>query len=288
MTTTPTMRPRPLTRLLWPLLATSTVLAAAACGVDTPGTVGEAATPGTYDGPLYVSSEGLEKSDPIRKTGAAGQVVQCDSKVSGGFNDGVYDNGAAASDPTGALATARGEGGFDGAQKGYLIAREESQRVLFTYDVDGVPKEAIIVRDGPTIDGDGWYIESWARCDLSEFPRAVTDETGTQVWTDRDGKPVEIATIASYVGPEHCGWQASTFLYLDDAQYVRQPPKDLPDGYFDDPYRADVPLPKAAVDTGYSRDGKNLWLSPDHTRAYVGTENSVELWPRATPPIGCD
>ena len=57
-------------------------------------------------------------SDPLTmRTGAAGPLVECDSKVTGGFSDGLYDDGAVASDPAGAIEMAAHEAGFDGAGK---------------------------------------------------------------------------------------------------------------------------------------------------------------------------
>lgn len=38
---------------------------------------------------------------------------------------------------------------FDGARTDFRVARAEDDRVLFTYDVGGITKQAVIVHDGP-------------------------------------------------------------------------------------------------------------------------------------------
>ena len=250
----------------------------AACGANTTGD--------PYAGSLY--AEGDQHGDPlILRTGAAGPLVECDSRVTGGFSDGLYDNGAAASSPAGAIETAAHEAGFDGARIGYGVAVREETRVLFTYDVDGETKQAIIVHDGPTIGGDGWYVESWARCDLAELPDSIADEAGIQVWTDTDGSRVPTTEIQSYAGSAHCDWQRMTFLEIGGNTYLRNPEPYLR-GYFHEEYVPDLPLPADAVDTGYEHAGEHLWLSPDEGGvAYVGDGDHVEQWPRETRRIGC-
>jgi hypothetical protein len=64
-------------------------------------------------------------------------------------------------------------------------------------------KLAMIVAYGPTLDRDktGWHAETWARCDLSEFPDAVMDAHGINRWSDRDGRPVPTYQLSSGPGP---------------------------------------------------------------------------------------
>lgn len=68
--------------------------------------------------------------------------------------------------------------------------------------------------------------------------------------------------------------------------YVRNAEPDLND-YFAEPHEADLLLPRDAVDTGYQREGRRLWLSRDERRGYVGQPGSVELWPRTIRPLWC-
>lgn len=70
----------------------------------------------------------------------------------------------------------------------------------------GSPKAALVVRDGPGSEGaggDGWYVESWAVCDVVELPD-VARELGCEVWTDARGEPVPTRVLAVTRGPEHC------------------------------------------------------------------------------------
>ena len=257
-------------------------IALAGCGSSSPGE--PAAT--AYDGPLYLSAG--DATYP--RAGAAGDAVDCRTWGMGGFSrQPVYDEGATADSPQGALATGRSERIYDGVQDGLTIAAQDKDRVLYVVEVGGVIKQAVIVHDGPAADGTGgpgWYVESWARCDLSELPRSYTDSIGVQVWTDDSGAPVPTRTVHSYAGPEHCNWQSMTFLELRDGVYVRDPLPEVAD-FFDTPFRADTALPADAVATGYRRDGQRLWLSADGTQAFVGTRGSVESWPRTARPLGC-
>ena len=240
-----------------------------------------------YDGALHVP--GAQAEHP--RAAAAGDVVDCDAWGMGGSSpQPVYDEGATADSPQGALATARSERIYDGVQDGLTVAAQEKDRVLYVVEVDGVIKQAVIVHDGPAAEGTGgpgWYVESWARCDLSELPRSYTDSIGVQIWTDASGTPVTTGTVQSYSGPEHCDWQSMTFLDVRGAEYVRHPLSELAE-YVATPYRADVPLPDGAVDTRYRRDGERLWLSADGGQAFVGMPGSVEVWPRLVKPLGCD
>jgi hypothetical protein len=68
--------------------------------------------------------------------------------------------------------------------------------------------------------------------------------------------------------------------------YVRNPLPDLRE-YFAAPYRAHVPVPREAIDTGFRRNGARLWLSADRTVAYVGDVDDAEAWPRTVKPLAC-
>ena len=157
---------------------------------------------------------------------------------------------------------ARSERLFGGVPDGLRVAKQEEDRVLYVLEVRGVVKEAVIVRNGPATKGaggDGWYVESWARCDYSELPRSFADSVGLQIWSDSSERPLPTTTIQSWSGPEHCNWQSMTFLYLGKAIYVRDPLPDLAD-FFVESYDEHARLPADAGDTGFERNGKHLWL----------------------------
>lgn len=285
-------RPRSMRKLLLVPVCALLVALVSACGDkdgDDKSAIPEAGA--TYEGPLHVARRDAEHPN----AGAAGDIVDCQTWGSGGASyQEVYSEGATADDPDQALQNGRSEGLFMSATfDGLGVAKTEEDRVLYVLEVDGTIKQAIIVRDGPAAEGTGgpgWYVESWARCDASEMPESFTGGLGQQIWTDLDGNPVPTTQIESWIGPEHCGWQSMTFLYLDDddvGPFVRAPQPDL-ENYFGEPYQPHAQLPADAEATGFMRDGKRLWLSSDDDRAYVGTRDDVEVWPRTIQPLGCD
>ena len=149
-----------------------------------------------YDGPLYVE-EG--------RYGAAGRVLECRHQpAAGGFASAeVFAEGATSDTVEEALETARSEGMFLELPELELeVAKVERDRVLLTYTVDGAVRAALVFHDGPATEGaggDGWYRESWARCDLSEFPDDVAESYfGYQLCTGPDGVPALTSDIVSY------------------------------------------------------------------------------------------
>jgi hypothetical protein len=263
------------------LVPLALVLLLSACVSSAVGPPGPAAH--AYSGPLHLARAGGAHPD----AGAAGRVVDCAAWGDGGsVTSAVYADGATTERPEQALDE---QGIFDGPRDGLRIAASTTDRVLYVREVAGVVKEAVIVHDGPATEGaggPGWYVESWAVCDASEFPRQYTDSIGLQIWTDAAGAPVPTSKIQAWRGPEHCDWQSMTFLTLGEATYVRNPQSDLAE-YFDRPYLAHADLPADAVDTGYRRDGRSLWLSADKQLAYVGTRTDLEAWPHTTKPLLC-
>jgi hypothetical protein len=255
-----------------------------ACGDDSGAALDLPRAEQQYDGPLYVDNG---------RYGAAGEVLECRNRATaGGFeNVDVYRDGATSDSVAKAVETARSQGMFlDMPDVDLEVAKTEDDRVLLTYTADGGVRAALVFRDGPATEGaggDGWYRESWARCDLSEFPEDVAESYfGYQIWTGPDGEPALTTDIVSYPGPEHCDWQSMTFLSLDNKRtYVRHPLAELRHSV-DGTFVASMELPADAVDTGYRRDGNRLWLSPSGDRAYVGRPGDVEAWPSAE--LGCD
>jgi hypothetical protein len=251
-----------------------------------------------YAGSLVSTPSPAEKEHPLEWPGAAGDVVECSTPPHGQTVLGTNTAGAVASDPQQAIRVKMGEGLFlDAPSDELVMERDDGDRVLFTTSYDGVARQALIVRDGPSgpgtgaKHGHGWFVESFAACDLADFPERVSADRGVQVWTDRNGVRIATTTVVSAPGPQHCGWEAMTFLTFGDGardpvSYVEQPAADLHE-YFDLPYRAHVAVPDDATDTGFRRDGRSLWLSADERYAYVGTEADAAAWPRELKRIGC-
>ena len=142
-------------------------------------------------------------------------------------------------------------------------------------------------------------MESWARRNIAEFPDRVAEARGVEVWSDARGRRVPTTTITSHVGTGECLGGVS---FLELAAPRREPADrdedDPPDQYvfgagpeyakwFAERDRRAIKLPADAVDTGYHRGAEHHWLSPDRARAYVGSRQSVDLWPRSVQTRGC-
>ncbi|MEV6112671.1 hypothetical protein AB0L59_09110 [Streptomyces sp. NPDC052109] len=243
-----------------------------------------------YAGPLYVPTRQLDASGPraLRlASGAAGRALECDGEIF----DGAGPDGWAPSDGGGTpeegltLFFDMDEAALP--DHGFRVERREADRVLYSYDIGGRTKAAVVVAKDQQ-DRPGWGPETHASCDPAEFPAAFAAAQGWEVWTDRDGGRVPVSRLSSSTGPEHCGWQSVHFLRLDDATYARDPEDALGGDLLTAPYRARVPLPAGAHDTGYRYRHWRLWLTDDKATAYVRTPGAVEAWPRLRRRVACD
>lgn len=228
--------------------------------------------------------------DPRIRAGAAGRLVACDGPVHLGGHFAEFEEGWSA-DPDGALNRFLDELIRSVPSTDYRPAAESRGRVLFTHDVDGVPKVAVIVANAAIVETgsastDGWVVETFASCDPAEFDPSTDDQLQQDVWTDADGNRVATSVVTSFQGPEHCGWQSVTFLSLEDQQYLRDPEHRLEEmtvTRFD----RDAELPTDAVDTGYRRGSEELWLAAEAAVAYLVTAATVEAWPSTTDHVAC-
>jgi hypothetical protein len=232
--------------------------------------------------------------------GAALGALECDGKTPYRRGDDGYDDGLATVQGSAkeALDDYMSESGpiFSTPSDGYAVEREQDGRVLFSYDVDGRTKVAMVAADDVRDwNGDeGWGVRAWAQCDPSEFPPEVTDDLNIGVWQDESGRRVPITRIHSFQGAEHCSWTEITFLLLGRERtgdwYVR----DVNGGDFSrllhTTFSAVATLPADATDTGLRRDGRRLWLGPGEKAAYlvsVDDAEDVERWPAAKQAIQC-
>ncbi|MFF2204778.1 hypothetical protein [Streptomyces sp. NPDC058145] len=276
------------------LVAVAVLAAVAAVGCDD-GTGVRVVVRGTppatpYDGPLHVATRSTDESGPraLRQaSGAAGRALECDGEI--------YDGGG----PDGWSRVDGGDTPEDGLKlyfdmfepvqpdHGFRAERAEVDRVLYSFDVHGRTKVAVVVaKDQPG--RPGWGPETNASCDPAELPARYTEAAGLEVWTDRGGRRVPVRTLSGSAGPEHCGWQSARFLVLDDRTYARDPEGVLArDGLLRAPYRAHVRMPATARDTGYHHRGLRLWLTDDRDTAYVRTAAGVEAWPEVKSGVGC-
>lgn len=279
------------------IVVIATVVLLAGCGGPVVITSGEP-VPSPYAGPMHLPMDYSDDASVLERSGAAGRALQCDgSPYAGGGAD--YESGLASVQDS---ATAALENLFDQPfsarvpRSGYRVERRDGGRVLFSYDVDGRTKAAFIAAEGiRDFSGDvGWGIESWAGCDPSELPASVTEDFVLEVWQDSSGQRVPVTTIRSFPGAEHCDWQDITFLLLGpegEAQwYVRAPGGQFSPGLLRTTFDGSATLPEGATSTGFHRDGRELWLGPDHDAAYLVSlddPTDVERWPAAKRPIRC-
>lgn len=290
------------------LLVAGLGLALAACGSAAPSSRlviegGSVAAP--YDGPMRLPLDHSKDADVLARSGAAGRALECTgTPYDGGGADYAGGLGSVKEDPEKALADyVRSNGVAWGMPtEGYRIERRADRRVLFSYDVGGRTRAAFVLGDGIT-DGEhhtGWGVEAWAQCDPAELPAAFTDRVGLGVWTDAAGERVPVAEVLSFRGDRHCDWQDVTFLQVDEepsaadprqAQEYFRDPEGVLAGHLDGTFTGHARLPGDARDTGWRRAGRELWLVPDRSAAYLVNledETDVERWPASTQPIYCD
>jgi hypothetical protein len=172
---------------------------------------------------------------------------------------------------------------------GYAPALVDGHWALHRFLVDGRPKVHIVSTNRfPEVPSETrWEVVGLRACDRSEFADAEFAPHANTIWLDASGNPARTGLITSHVGPAHCGWERTIFLYLGDVQYLRDPRGDLAP-YTVVPFHPDARLPGDAVDTGFHTDDWHVFTIPSGRAVFVRTaENTYELWPRAKEPIGC-
>ncbi|EKX62384.1 hypothetical protein Sipo8835_21080 [Streptomyces ipomoeae] len=275
------------------------VMAAVGCGAEKRVDAVIAGTPPAtpYDGPLHVPHKEVDEDGVAAMTtesGAAGMALECDGEIySGGGGPGGWGENDGGDTPEEGLEAYFDIEVPDVPRDGYRMEREEKDRVLFSYDVDGKTKVAVIVAKDRK-NSPGWGPETSASCDPAELPASYTDSRGHEIWTDGNGRRVPTTTVSTHVGPEHCDWQQAHFLSTggdadDDGRlYGRDPEGVLPDGMLTSAYDGDVRMPEQARDTGYRYENRALWLvEGDPSKAYVRTPDGVEMWPEVAKGHGC-
>ncbi|WP_405895855.1 hypothetical protein OG272_44015 [Streptomyces sp. NBC_00104] len=281
------------------IVAAVAAVAAVGCGAGSGGDLVVTGTaPATpYAGPLYVPHQEVDEDgvEAIRtESGAAGRALECDGEIyEGGGGPGGWGRDDGGKTPEEGLRAYFDIEVPDVPEEGYRLERREKDRALFSYDVDGRTKVAVIVakdREGSP----GWGPETSASCDPAELPASFTDSRAYEIWTDRDGDRVPITEVHTSVGSEHCDWQKAHFLSRGgDADgkgrlYGRDPEGVLPDGMLTSAYDGDVPMPVHARDTGYRHEDRALWLvERDPSKVYVRTPDGVEVWPEVAKGMGC-
>lgn len=272
----------------------------AGCGEDVVVEADPAGPP--YDGPMYVELDHRDRASPLEASGAAGLALECATKPSRGGGAG-YDDGLVEvqDSPQDALANWLEDEFAPVPEGGYRVERADGGRVLLSWDVGEQTKAAVVVSDDVTDyrDETGWGVEAWASCDPAELGGEAAAELGVELWQDPDGRPVPTTDVTSHRGPEHCDWQDVTWLRVgQDGELDEDFDEYLSgddDGQFAD-YLTSTPddaasLPRDATDTGWQRDGRELWLGERPRAAYLVSlddPSDVERWPATRKPILCE
>ncbi|MFD4524332.1 hypothetical protein ACFWP7_10510 [Streptomyces sp. NPDC058470] len=249
------------------------------------------ATPyaGRLDLPFRESADGSER-EAEEGSGAAGRALECDGEIYYGSGGETWTKGDGGSTPEEGLNAFFDMDQPELPDHGYRIESRRGDRVLFSYDVDGRTKVAVVVaKDQP--DRPGWGPETNASCDPAELPASYTDSISQEIWTDRAGHRVATTVLSSSAGAEHCGWESAHFLGMgrdeDSRQYARDPKGVLGSELLTAAYDGDVPMPADAHDTGYRFKDWQLWLTDDKATAYMRTSHGVEAWPEAKDFVAC-
>lgn len=172
---------------------------------------------------------------------------------------------------------------------GFEPPQVEGHWARHAYLVDGRRKAMAVTSDQVPgwPDGSGWQVVGIRSCDASEFDPADGLTSDQTLWLDSSGDVLSTETIQSSPGPEHCGWQSVTFLWVGDAQYLRDPSGVL-DGSTLVPFDDDVSLPGSAEDTGYHTADWHLFTVPAGDAVYVRTKDATfERWGGARDQVGC-
>jgi hypothetical protein len=267
-------------------VAVLVAVTAAGCGTEGGADVVVAGTrPATpYAGPLYVPATDSDES------GAAGRALECDGKMYAGGDAETWSKGDGGKNPEGGLRTYFDIEQPDVPRTGYRVEREADGRVLFSYDVGGRTKVAVVVaKDGKN--RPGWGPETSASCDPAELPASFTKAHGYEIWTDKDGHRLPTTVVSSSAGAAHCDWQKAHFLETGDGKngrlYARDPDGVLEPGMLTASYDGDVRMPVSARDTGYRYQDWQLWLTPEASKAYVRTPDGVQAWPLVKDSMRC-
>jgi hypothetical protein len=242
-----------------------------------------------YGGRLNVPTKELDEHTPraLRlASGAAGRALECAGKIYNGNGPDGWSGDDGGDSPEEGLKLYFDLFDPGAPRSGYRVERRETDRVLYSYDVEGRTKVAVVVAKDQK-DRPGWGPETSASCDPSELPADWTASHGFEIWTDRAGERVPTTEVSSGAGDDHCGWQKVHFLDLGEGRYGRDPEGLLGPGLLTAPYDGSVTMPVNARDTGYRYEGRELWLTGDRRTAYLRTPDGVEAWPLLKEHVAC-
>jgi len=279
--------------LVWVAWALA-VVGLASCGADEGGREGAltagAETASTLPVADLSARPTADHEDPARRAGAAADFVECEHALwQGGW---AMDYGPLGSgpNPDAAITALTKNDLVPSPGFGLVAVAQDEGRIAYTYELDGRSRFAAIVADSeqvPLDATDRWVVEVFASCDPAEFDPSADEWSGYKIWLDAAGDRIPTSVLTESTGPEHCGWESVTFLSVEDASFVADPEGVLNESHTAVAFDDDAELPADAVDTGYSREGKHLWLAADGRFAFVVNGETVQAWPALTDQAAC-
>jgi hypothetical protein len=233
---------------------------------------------------------GIAESEPSWALDLIGQL-ECDGPPAtiGGEVGEIFDERVSPESPEAAMDAFVATSMYTGLPAtGSQQADLEPHWARYMHRSDGKIKAVVVVGDaGEYLDPGTWSVVGLRACDASEFvPGSGFTGATIAVWLDGEGNRVPTTSIHETAGPEHCRWEATTWLRLDGSRYIRDP-----DGVLEwatmEPFDPDVDLPGDAISTRYHEGGSTIWLDSDHDAIYVVLSDRVDRWPRAIGELGC-
>ena len=225
----------------------------------------------------------------------AAHALECDgrpySSGAASYDDGLTNVGSNYGDAAAEFIGPNNDGGLL-PKSGYRIAASHGGRVLLSFEVSGRTKAAILLRDG-IMDYEqhqGWGVETWAACDPAEYPATVAEHLGFEFWQNGQGNRVPIGEVQSF-SAAFCDYSGTNFLQVGKdphtTVYVRDPDAQLT-RYLRMPYDGSAALPADARDSGYHRNGRELWFGSHGDAVYlVAAKSDVQRWPAVSSGVGC-
>lgn len=232
-----------------------------------------------------------DAEDPDRRAGAAADFVECEHDLwQGGWSMDFGPLGSGPN-PDAAIAAMADSGLVAPPADEFVAVAQDEGRVVFSYEASGKPRFAVVVADSEQVmaldTADRWAVEVFASCDPAEFDPSVDGRFGYEIWVDADGERVPTSVLAVVNGPEHCDWESVTFLNVEGASFVADSRGVLGEGHVAAPFDDDAELPADAVETGYHRESRRLWLASDGRFAFVVDGDDVQAWPALAQPTAC-
>jgi hypothetical protein len=100
-----------------------------------------------------------------------------------------------------------------------------------------------------------------------------------------------VTRIQSFQGAEHCSWTDITLLLVGREETADWYVRDTSGGDFLELLRTtfanEATLPEDATDTGFRRDGRQLWIGPDEEAAYLVSLDDAHLPSEPRRCAGC-